>query len=191
MNEHATLLRLAREAIESSLNGGDVVLPRDPWLRAPGAVFVTLRQLPDGALRGCVGSIEPRMPLGDAVVAAARAAACSDPRFTPLSPSDLTRVRLEISVLSALAPLPAADEAAACARLEPTRPGVVLRYGWRQGVLLPKVWDSIGDPAEFLRHLKVKAGLSPAFWSAAIQLDVFTCDEFAEWDDRPARLEAS
>ena len=56
---------------------------------------------------------------------------------------------------------------------------------------LPKVWASIAGAAEFLQHLKVKAGLLPAFWSAAIQLDVFTCDEFAEPDDRPARLEAS
>jgi hypothetical protein len=48
-----------------------------------------------------------------------------------------------------------------------------------------KVWASIAGAAEFLQHLKVKAGLPPEFWSAV------TCDEFAEPDDRPARLEAS
>lgn len=191
MNERATLLRLAREALEVSFLGGDVVLPPDPWLQAPSAVFVTLLQRQDGALRGCVGSIEPRLGLGDAVVDAARAAAFRDSRFAPLSHADLVGVRLEISVVSPLAPLPVEDEADACARLEHTRPGVVLTYGRRRGVFLPKVWHSIACPAEFLQHLKAKAGLLPEFWSAAIQLDVFTCDEFAEPHDEPARLEPS
>jgi AmmeMemoRadiSam system protein A len=190
MDDGRTLLRLAREAIETSFHGGDVARPADPWLLVPAATFVTLRQPPDGALRGCIGSIEALMPLGDAVVSAARAAASRDPRFEPLSRSELASVRLEISVLGPLVPLHAADEAEACARLERTRPGVVLRYGSRRGVLLPKVWASMEDAVEFLRHLKVKAGLPPAFWSTAIQLDVFTCHEFAEpveW----SRLEAS
>jgi AMMECR1 domain-containing protein len=152
---HQILLRLAREAIETSFCGDDVVVPPDPWLRVPSAVFVTLRELPGGDLRGCVGSIEARVPLGDAVVHAARAAAFRD------------------------------------AQLERTRPGVLFTSGWHRSVLLPKVWESVDDAAEFLRHLKLKAGLSPSFWSASVQLDVFTCEEFAEPRDHPARVEAS
>lgn len=178
----ATLLRLARQAIEASFDGRPVVVPPESWLQAPGAAFVSLHQRADGALRGCVGSIEARQPLGDAVVSAAVGAAFRDTRFAPVQVSELSRVRLDISVLSRLEPLPVAGEADAIARLERTRPGVVLHSGWRRSVLLPKVWESIADGAEFLRHLKLKAGLQATYWSQDVELLVFTCDEFAEAD---------
>jgi AmmeMemoRadiSam system protein A len=188
--EDAILLRLAREAIQASLGGADVTVPADAWLQTPAAVFVTVRQRADGALRGCVGSMEAHQPLGLAVVAAARAAALHDTRFVPLSPAELPWVRLEISVLSPLVPLPVADELDACRQIERTRPGVVLTLGRRRSVLLPKVWDAIEGAAEFLQHLKIKAGLAPAFWSASIQLHVFTSDDCGEPDERIAAAEA-
>lgn len=183
-DDGVVLLRLAREAIDTSLHGGEVAIPEAPWLHVPAAAFVTLRRRADEGLRGCVGSIETHVPLGDAVVAAARSAAFRDPRFTPLSAAELTQVRIEVSVLSPLAPLAAASETDAIRALELTRPGVVLRYGRRQSVLLPKVWSSVGSGGEFLRHLKLKADLAPAFWSERIELHVFTSHDFAESDER-------
>jgi AmmeMemoRadiSam system protein A len=182
----ATLLRLARQAIEASFEDRRVLMPEDPWLREPRAAFVSLHRRQDEALRGCVGSIEAVQPLGDAVVAAALGAAFRDARFAPLASSELSMVRLDISVLSPLERLAARSEADAVATLERTRPGVVLQSGWRRSVLLPKVWETLEDPAEFLRHLKLKAGLPAAFWSDAVELSVFTCEEFAEeGDERP------
>jgi AmmeMemoRadiSam system protein A len=178
------LLRLAREAIETAFTDRDVAVPDLPWLHAPAAAFVTLRQRSDGDLRGCVGSIEARLPLGDAVVAAARSAAFRDPRFTRLSAAELTQVRIEVSVLSPLTPLAAMAEADTSRALEQTRPGVILRYGTHQGVLLPKVWSSVQSGVEFLRHLKLKADLAPAFWSERVELHVFTTHEFVESDER-------
>jgi AmmeMemoRadiSam system protein A len=185
------LLRLAREAIEAAFDDRRVVVPADPWLQAPGAAFVTLRRRLDDALRGCIGSIEARSSLGDALVTAAVGAAFRDPRFRPLARAELSAIRLDISVLSPLARVPVADETDARARLERTRPGVVLSWNGRQGVLLPKVWNTIHDAGEFLGHLKAKAGLPAAFWSTAIVLEVFTRDEFAEPDDWAPREEAS
>lgn len=182
--EQDVLLRLAREAIERWFRREDVRLPAAAFLQAPAAVFVTLRQRPGGALRGCVGSIEAHLPLGHAVVAAARSAAFADPRFPPLSGAQLEWVRVEVSVLSPLRLLPVANEVEAVQELERTKPGVLLRCAHRQGVLLPKVWESVGDGAEFLRHLKLKAGLPVAFWSEAIELHLFTSEEFAEADER-------
>jgi AmmeMemoRadiSam system protein A len=176
------LLRLAREAIEASFLGGAVHLPREPWLQAPGAVFVTLRQPPHGELRGCVGSIEATLPLGEAVVKAARGAAQHDHRFAPLTPSELALVRVEISVLSSPTPLTVANETDACRELQRARPGVILRCRSRLGVFLPKVWHSVEGAEEFLEHLKSKAGLSRTFWSPDIELEVFTCEEFSEAD---------
>jgi hypothetical protein len=162
-------------------------VPREPWLHEPRAAFVSLHQRTDWALRGCVGTIEAVQPLGDAVVTAAIGAAFRDTRFAPLASSELSMVRVDVSVLSPLEPLPFRNEAEALARLEQARPGVVLRSGWRRSVLLPKVWESIDDAAEFLRHLKLKAGLPAAFWSDSIELSVFICEEFAEDAGEPVK----
>jgi AmmeMemoRadiSam system protein A len=180
-----TLLRLARHAIEASFDERRIEAPRDAWLQEPRAVFVSLHDWHDHALRGCVGSIEAVEPLGAAVVTAAVGAAFRDTRFAPLVPSELSRVRIDVSVLSPLEPLPARSEREALALLDRAKPGVVFRSGWRRSVLLPKVWESIDDAAEFLRHLKLKAGLPGAFWSDTVELSVFTCEEFSEADDRP------
>lgn len=187
MNETGglTLLGLARHAIEASFEHRPVVVPPDAWLQTPGAAFVSLHRRRDRTLRGCVGTIEARQPLGDAVVTAAIGAAFRDTRFAPLAASELLMVRLDVSVLSPLAPLPVASESDAVVKLERDRPGVLLQSGWRRSVLLPKVWESIEDAREFLRVLKLKAGLPAAFWSETIELSVFTCDEFAEPEDRP------
>jgi AmmeMemoRadiSam system protein A len=188
MDRSATILRLAREAIEASFLGGVVLPPDEVWLREPRAAFVTLLQR-NGALRGCVGSIEPRTALGQAVVDAARGAAFRDSRFASLSHAELVEVRIEISVLSPMLPLPVEDEADARGQIERSRPGVVLTCGSSRALFLPKVWTSIPAGAEFLQHLKAKACLSHGFWSPAIRLHVFTCEEFAEPDEWPARLE--
>jgi len=174
------LLELARRAIEAGFDAELVSVPEDPWLHAPGAVFVTLYQGPDDALRGCIGSIDASQPLGNAVISAACSAAFRDPRFAPLTRAELSSVRLDISVLSPLTPLPVTSEAHARVELERTRPGVVLRYEHRQGLFLPKVWTSVADGGEFLRQLKLKAGLPGTFWSDAVELSVFTCDVWAE-----------
>jgi AMMECR1 domain-containing protein len=92
----------------------------------------------------------------------------------------LSLIRVDISVLSPLEPIPVHGEADAVARLARDRPGIVFRSGWRRSVLLPKVWESIEDAPEFLRHLKLKAGLPATYWSDAIELSAFTCEEFAE-----------
>jgi AmmeMemoRadiSam system protein A len=187
----ATLLRLARAALETSFDGGRVVVPREPWLDEMRATFVTLRRLQDGGLRGCVGSVAARRPLGEDVIASARLAAFHDTRFDPLTREELDLVCIDVSVLSPLAPWPAASEADARLTLDRTRPGVVLSYGSLRGVLLPQVWGSLLDAGEFLRHLKQKAGLPARFWSPAIELHTFTCDEFVEPGARPPRAEAS
>ena len=64
------LLAIAREAIVHE--DEDITPWKQPWLRSPGATFVTLRL--DGELRGCIGSIEARRALGDDVAHNARAA---------------------------------------------------------------------------------------------------------------------
>jgi AmmeMemoRadiSam system protein A len=170
------LLAIAREAIEQGPAPLDEVRWNEPWLAEPGATFVTLKL--DGDLRGCIGSLEPRRPLGVDVAANARAAAYLDPRFPPVSRDERRRLQVEVSLLSSAEPIAATSEAEALAALRPGIDGVVLEYGQLRSTFLPQVWESLPDPAEFLGELKRKAGLPRAFWDPGIRLSRYTVEKF-------------
>jgi AmmeMemoRadiSam system protein A len=177
------LLALARRAIEEALGVPPAMPPpdlaADPWLRAPGATFVTLTH--DGHLRGCIGSVRARRPLADDVRGNARAAALSDPRFVPVTARELPAIRIEVSLLAPATPLAAETEAEALAQLRPGIDGVILEYGGEaHATFLPQVWETLPVPRDFLAHLKDKAGLPPAFWSPAIRLQRYTVAKWAE-----------
>jgi AmmeMemoRadiSam system protein A len=150
-----------------------------PWLNEPGATFVTL--VCAGRLRGCVGSIRARRPLGEDVCANARSAAFADPRFPPLTAPEWPETRVEVSLLTPSEPLPAAPtEAAAAALLRPGVDGVVLEYRDQGATFLPQVWEQLGEPRQFLARLKHKAGLPRTFWSPDIRLLRYTVEKWAE-----------
>ena len=97
------LLRLARESVAEALGLGRPARYEEPWLRDPGACFVTLRR--QGDLRGCVGSVRAYRPLFDDVWSNARASAFRDTRFRPVEPWELPEISVEVSLLSAPEPL--------------------------------------------------------------------------------------
>ena len=71
------LLALARAAIDAALEGPPLPpTSPEPWLAAPGACFVTLKQ--DGQLRGCIGNIVAQGSLRDAIVRNAQSSALRD-----------------------------------------------------------------------------------------------------------------
>lgn len=171
------LTALARAAIAGQPGEMDRS-ERPAWLAAPGACFVTLTL--DGALRGCIGSLEARRPLADDLAHNARAAAYSDPRFAPLGADERDRVRVEVSILSAPEPLTFRDEAHALAQLRPGQDGVILQAGARRATFLPQVWAQLPAPADFMAHLKRKAGLAPDAWPADIRLSRYTVEKYTE-----------
>ena len=134
-------------------------------LREHRGCFVTLTK--DGSLRGCIGSLEGRLPLVEGVREAAVGAATRDPRFPPLAPDELASVCIEISVLGSLQPLPAASPGELLACLEPGRDGVVLSCGAHRATFLPQVWEQIPDKVTFLEQLARKAGLGAGEWKGA------------------------
>lgn len=178
----STLLRLARGAIAADLGvdlGDDSPAERGaPWLAQERACFVTLTR--HGDLAGCIGTITPYRSLVEDVCGNASAAAFRDRRFPPLDRVDLPAVVIEVSVLSALRPIPFGDEADALAALRPGVDGVVLEYGGRRATFLPQVWDKVTGPADFLGHLKVKLGVPPAFWSEEMHISRYVVDLFSE-----------
>ena len=180
------LLPLARSAIAHRLGptgqAPAVAVKRAAWLEEPGASFVTLTsgRLPGGPLRGCIGSLEARRPLREDVEANAVAAALHDPRFAPLTARELDDTVVEVSVLSAPAALPAADEAELLARLRPGVDGVVLSACGRRATFLPQVWEQLPDPADFLAHLRRKAGLPAGGWGRDLTIETYTVTAWQE-----------
>ena len=162
------LLALARASIASAFGQSNRADRSAPWLRAKGACFVTLTL--GQKLRGCVGGIKARRPLLDEVTAVARAAAFDDPRFPPLSANELKSTRIEVSLLSALEPLPVRSEDEVLDQIRPHVDGLALEWGRHRGTFLPQVWAALPDTRDFLCQLKLKAGLPHDFWSDEIRL---------------------
>ena len=173
-----TLLAHARFAIGREFDVATNVAPVHPALSAPSATFVTLRK--QGALRGCIGTVDAWRPLGEDVRANAVAAAFNDPRFPPLRPDEYDDLAVEVSLLSASVPLRVRDEADALAQLVPGVDGVILTSGRRRATFLPQVWEQLPDARTFLGELKRKAGLPYDYWGPEIALARYRVDKFAE-----------
>lgn len=174
------LLEVAEQSICHGLLQGHplpVHPPDEPEpLREPGASFVTLKR--NGALRGCIGTIEPLRPLVDDVAHNAYAAAFRDPRFLPLAERELTGLELQISLLGRPEPLVFSTEEELLSQIRPGMDGLILHDGGHRGTLLPVVWESVPDAREFLRQLKIKAGLPPDWWSGTLNVARFTTESF-------------
>jgi len=171
------LLALARQAIELELLGlavADADLLH-PHLQPRRGAFVTLRRSQDGELRGCVGMPEPLFPLGRAVVRAAASAAFRDPRFSPVTASEVSGLTVQVSVLFPLVPLAATEVVVGTH-------GLVVRYAGRSGLLLPQVAVAQGwDRETFLEHTCRKAGLPRDAWRKAdCEVLGFTAEVFGE-----------
>lgn len=175
------LLELAEWAIRRALQEGRCpAVAADEYpepLRRPRASFVTLKR--GGELRGCIGSLEGWRPMVVDVAENACAAALRDPRFPPLSETELDGLSIEISLLTLPEPLTVDSEQDLIDQLEPGRDGLVLREGWRRGTFLPVVWESLPEPHAFLAHLKMKAGLPPDYWSETIEFERYRTESFA------------
>ena len=174
----STLLKLARSEIATKL-GHDVSSPAQAgWLAEPGASFVTLTR--QGELRGCIGTLEAHRPLGLDVRENAVAAAFRDPRFMPLTRVEFDEIRVEVSVLSPSEILVVASEEHALAILRPNVDGVVFEYRHYRSTFLPQVWEQLPEPAEFMAHLKRKAGLPMDFWAEEVRLSRYTVSKWKE-----------
>jgi AmmeMemoRadiSam system protein B/AmmeMemoRadiSam system protein A len=172
------LIALARTSISGQFGLHFTVRDEAPFLQRPGATFVTLKQ--NGQLRGCIGSLSVHRSLIEDVRANARAAAFQDPRFKPLRFEELSSVRIEVSLLSALQPMTLRDEGDALAQLRPGIDGIVLEYGGNRGTFLPQVWEKLADRRSFLAELKRKAGLAPDFWDDGLRLSRYTVTKWVE-----------
>ena len=181
--EKQTLLHLARESMEHAVKGKKLpaldVNTLMPRLREDGASFVTLTI--NDELRGCIGALEAYQSLAVDVREHAIAAALEDPRFPPVVESELNRIKLEVSRLTAPRLLEYSSAEDLLVKLNPHIDGVILKDGRRRATFLPQVWDKIPDPSEFLNHLCEKMGARSNLWrDAKLQVYVYQVEEFHE-----------
>jgi AmmeMemoRadiSam system protein A len=154
--EQQALLALAAGGVRTTVLGCPLPSPCSDLpvrlLETAGA-FVSLHI--GDALRGCIGSLLPDVPLAALVPRLAADAATRDPRFLPVQATELAQLQIEVSVLSPVL-------AVSVEELDPQRHGVCLRLGNLSAVLLPQVAIREGwDRAQLLAALCEKAGLAP------------------------------
>lgn len=171
-SQKTELLKLARASIQEGLKTGRPLAvdlqQYNPALTQKRASFVTLER--NGQLRGCIGMLEAVRPLVQDIVENAFAAAFRDPRFPPLSEAEYTDLDIHVSILSPAEAIHFSSEQNLIAQLQPGIDGLILQEGYRRGTFLPSVWEQLPDPAQFLRHLKQKAGLPADYWSDTLQI---------------------
>ncbi len=144
-------------------------------------VFVTLSTFPDGDLRGCIGIPMPIMSLGEALVESGRSVVF-DPRFLPLSDTELEKVVVEVSVLTPPQVLEVHTPSQYLEKIVIGRDGLIVEKGGYRGLLLPQVpveWK--WDVKTFLEQTCAKAGLSHDEWkSDDVRIFCFSAQIFSE-----------
>lgn len=181
--EQKVLLNLARATLERAATNGNLpdiaAQALSPTLTQTNACFVTLTE--NGMLRGCIGHIQPQESLYRAVMHNARNAATRDPRFPPVQPDEVEKIKIEVSVLSRPRPVPFGSPEELLDRLQPHEDGVVLQIGGRAATFLPQVWEQIPDKVEFMNRLSQKAGCEPSAWKGkGTAVSVYHVQAFGE-----------
>jgi AmmeMemoRadiSam system protein A len=178
-DEHKkTLLKIARESITRAVYGKPPLEYKidDEVLNIKCGAFVTLHI--SGNLRGCIGNIIAETPLWKTVRNMAVESALRDPRFYPLTPQELDRVDIEISVLSPFKKIKDIEE------IEAGKHGLFIRKGFYQGLLLPQVATEYGwDRNQFLEQTCYKAGLNKnCYRESGTEIFIFSAVVFGEKD---------
>lgn len=172
--ERKRLLEIAKAGIETRLRREHIHPPRfdSGALNEKRGVFVSLHKR--GRLRGCIGCIEGKAPLGLTVHEMACAAAFNDPRFPPLQSDELPELEVEISVLSPLKQITDIEE------IEVGIHGIYIVNGFYSGLLLPQVAvECRWDRTTFLEQTCHKAGLPYNAWkNKNTKIYIFSADIF-------------
>jgi AmmeMemoRadiSam system protein A len=168
-------LQLARTAVVEAVFHRKLpeAFPREGVFAERRGVFVTLHVR--NRLQGCIGVIEAKEPLGEAIVRCAASAALEDPRFAPMKTEQLGDLSIEISLLSSMEPI--APES-----IEIGRHGLFVRLQAQRGLLLPQVAvEHRLTREQFLEETCRKAGLSREAWrDPEACLFGFTCEILSE-----------
>jgi len=175
--EKRQLLEIAKKSVESAVKERKAYeLPADlpASLMQDRGAFVTLKE--NGELRGCIGYTVAMQPLAQTVRDVAAFAALRDPRFPPVTASELPQLKYEISVLSPLRRVSDVNQ------IKVGEHGLMITKGRYRGLLLPQVApEQHWDRATLLDETAMKAGLPAKAWrDKDADLFMFTAVVFGE-----------
>ena len=171
--ERQRLLTLARQALVSRVRGGHPPQPPSDLEAASSGLFVTIHCR--GELRGCLGTLDDREPLGRSVVRLAGDVSHQDYRFQPVRAEELDDVSIDLSVLT---PTEVVTDPST---IEVGRDGLIVQQGRHKGLLLPQVATEQGwDRETLLAHTCLKAGLPRDAWKRGATILRFQAEVFGE-----------
>ncbi len=152
--QHHPFVDLARTALQAYVREHKhLPPPRElpPEMRKKAGTFVSLH-LPDGELRGCIGTIQPvRDNLAEEIIENAISAATHDPRFPPVTPDELDGLDISVDVLTEPEPIDSIEGQ------DPKRHGLVVQSKsspWKRGLLLPDL-ETIDTAEKQLHYTRV------------------------------------
>lgn len=158
------VVTLAKEAVESYVRHGRVFMPKEltAEMKQRAGVFVSIKR--HGELRGCIGTFMPaRANVAEEIVANAIESATMDPRFIPVTVSELDDLEYRVDILTEPEPV------AGVGQLDPKKYGVIVECGSRRGLLLPDL-EGVESADEQIEICRAKAGISA---DEAIKLNRF------------------
>lgn len=168
-SEAAVLLGVARSTLEETTHAiplevvkNKLAQPVQPPYNELCACFITLEI--QHHLRGCMGTLEARLPLLEEVMESTYNAAFYDPRFRPVTAEEVPQIEIEVSLLTPPQGLAYESPADLLGKLTPFTDGVILMGGGRRATFLPQVWEKIPEPADFLSAICRKMGFPPDHW---------------------------
>lgn len=161
-----TLVKTARQVVTEYLKEGKKTeLSKEIKSRFSfkSGVFVTLSKKED--LRGCIGLPTPDRILHQSLVDAAIASATEDPRFPPVGFEELDEITFEVTVLTPPVEIKVRDPSEYPKMIKIGRDGLILKWEFGAGLLLPQVPVEYGwNEEEFLNHTCEKAGAPSNHW---------------------------
>ena len=166
LEDGTILVKTARNVVTKYLKDGEKITLektiQDKFSFNSG-VFVTLNN-PIG-LRGCIGYPLPDKKLFNALEDASIAAAVEDPRFPPVKSEELDSITFEVTVLTPPQTIKVDNPQEYPGKIKVGQDGLIVRYGYNSGLLLPQVPIEWGwNAKEFLEHTCEKAGLPQDHW---------------------------
>lgn len=150
------LVKLAKETVETYVTQGKITGPPTqltPEMKEKAGVFVSIHKR--DALRGCIGTFEPQEDnVAQEVIVNAISSATRDPRFPPVTQSELEDLDYSVDVLTE--PEPVED----ISTLDPKKYGVIVECGYRRGLLLPDL-EGVDSVEQQISICCQKAGIAP------------------------------
>lgn len=153
MEELHPVVELAKKTVENYLREGKTFQPEEltPEMNRRAGVFVSIHK--HGELRGCIGTFEPTKDnVAEEIRVNAISSATKDPRFPPVTVSELDELDYSVDILSK------PDPVENMSQLDPKEYGVIVESGYRRGLLLPDL-EGVDTVEQQIAICRLKAGI--------------------------------